>query len=373
MKNKLICMTLFLLSIIFSANVFSDVVIERTPENYVEVNDTVYWTCTSRPQYSNYPNVCYIDIDGIGSNYEKTRFYTSVNTRWSQSGVYQVSTGRGNCDQVSCSASTVSMFNDDIIVAPSGGWPLNISANKLNIYAGESISFTSNSSASVNCCVFQWDFGDGTDQEDYQTDGSSSISHTYSRAGNYTASVLLETKLDEDITDINGNKVRRTINISVQEKPKPLPEPVTNFEASILKSGYQVTPVYSNDQQGILWYNHHTDLPNSFYIRWDKPSDAKTRIEYRVDFGTVGKNAQHTDIGWTEFATHSTSATSSYLSALTPPLVTLNYNNELGVPWERYDPLSQDYVMVYYRMRSENANGVSEWKYLRGIWYWYKD
>lgn len=152
---------------------------------------------------------------------------------------------------------------------------------------------------------------------------------------------------------------------------------VENFYAATpYSSSYQPANLFSDDQDGLLWYNHDTDKPNSTFVRWTKPSSANTLIQYRVDFGTYGKNINHQDIDWTEFAYLNANISQFYLSALPPALIDLYYDpsgNKLQIPRNRFDPSSNNYIMVYYRIRSEGQDGVSPWRYTRGIWYWYKD
>lgn len=353
---------------------FSGVAVVKRVNTYVTTGENVYWDCVER--FSSTDNYCYIDVDSIfGSQYGWQRFYNSVYRSWSTPGVYRISTGTEYCSimDLYCGSPSGSI-TDTVIVAPSGGWSLELDSDGNRADVGSTFRFYATSETGSNCCTFQWQFGDGTTREDYQTDGSSTVTKTYNTPGNYTVKVWLEAPSnDEDFRNASGGRVEQSLTVRVDAIPSPPPSPVSNFRANLHKSGLVYQTLYQNDQQGVLWTNHETDEDNSFSIAWGKPSNAKTRIEYRVDFGTVGRNAYLEDIDWTLFNTYDASITTAYMVALPPEMRELYYANKLHVPFETFDPESDDYIMIYYRLKTYNSDGSSSWRYLPGIWYYTTD
>jgi len=342
--------------------------------SYPVKGDAVTWWCNPSVQNSsiNY-YYCRINNNSLSGASNGLRISPNGYNRytWDKGGVYFSSIGLEKCNSVSCRLDMTNTIKT--IVAPSeSGWNPKFYTNKTTAKVGEDIIFYAGMDESESCCYAQINFGDGSSREVKAYNGViSSTKKAYFQPGDYLVKMYLEDFQDEDIRQPNGDRAEKTVLIKVL--PGPSLPPVDNFQANILRKGYTNVELYAEDQQGSLWYNHHTDTANSTPIQWSKSSDAKyTEIQYRVDYGTVGKNADLKDIDWELY--RKTKEESGYIVALPPKVVEQYYNNQLQITDERYDPTSQDFIMVYYRFRViDSDNKASQWGYTKGIWYWYKD
>lgn len=117
----------------------------------------------------------------------------------------------------------------------------NISCENTSVYKNQSIAFWANGDdPDHDALAFYWDFGDSSDE----TSNTTSISHVYTKAGQYTVSVT--------VSDMKGKTAVSTVAIQVYES---IPESPDNLVATTL-SGSRIA----------LSWNDNSDNESGFYI-----------------------------------------------------------------------------------------------------------
>lgn len=121
-------------------------------------------------------------------------------------------------------------------------------------------------------------------------------------------------------------------------------------------------PLYMTEQNT---YFRSYNLDNGQYeaLSWSALTNAATRIEYKIDFGSA---VSEPDVNWTLYQLYGVNVTSGTLDFEVGPIGTNN------VPYHNCGSSSRFYrvdreVKLYLRARHEMAGLASEWRYSRAI------
>ncbi|MFL0799015.1 MAG: S8 family serine peptidase [Agarilytica sp.] len=128
---------------------------------------------------------------------------------------------------------------------------------------------------------------------------------------------------------------------------------------------YDGYPELIETETNNILYSHNLDDTYTLYASWEISQSAKTRIEYKVNsngpwqhFTTTNSGESHIQlkVGGSPFPTPNQLSSKSY------------YRHTHGNPTP-----PEKIRIVYYRFRSEGLHGIGAWKYIEGIWLYYRD
>ncbi|MBF0103616.1 MAG: DUF1566 domain-containing protein, partial [Desulfobacterales bacterium] len=123
---------------------------------------------------------------------------------------------------------------------PSNTFILSASVSAANTRAPFWVNFISSASGGKEPYSYSWDFGDG------QFSGDPSPQHTYSTAGYYAAKIRG--------TDISGNRVEKTLNVSIGISTSiPIIGTAENINWTVFTSRLQINTVLPSQDGNTLW------------------------------------------------------------------------------------------------------------------------
>ena len=118
-----------------------------------------------------------------------------------------------------------------------------------------------------------------------------------------------------------------------------------------------------------FWYNHNHDrYGNSSRYEWDKPTNAKTEIQFKIINGKSGRTASNPDYDWTRLELYNENITSAWLPVLPGSFFDDFMARRVKLPYSKHKNTKREYILVYYRLRFIEGNSTSPWHNLKPIW-----
>lgn len=349
---------------------YFDLKFSRSPDS-AKVGDTIFYNCQKVNPNATSHSECAFDFDGpLGPDPWESYFPGERQVSFNQPGIHSVFYGTLLCGITGCNPlSFPHGATERVIVAPSAGWSISAAGPSTGT-TGQSYTFSAKSQSAKDCCEFQWAFGDGNEKGDSQTDGTSSVSHRFTRAGTYTVTVSLEDPFTHQDVKNGSSRVIAQKTITITEPAVAAPAAITSVKFNHpLTNGTPTTFPLSMVPSDNILYDHNFDRAGtSRTMSWSKPSGASTRIEYMVDFGNAGITGVQSDISWSLYKSLGSSTTSADISVLPGVMFTRYSNAPRFIPFKRSQSGSVEYVKIYYRLRSEQNSKASDWHYLQPIW-----